>query len=48
VDVARFVSARTMNRILALLLILALSGCGCIYGRDFTIVGTNEHVCLDP
>lgn len=38
-----------MTRVLALLLILALSGCtGCIYGRDFTIYGTNDHVCLDP
>jgi hypothetical protein len=38
-----------MTRLLAVLLILALTGCtGCIYGRDYTVFGTDQHVCLDP
>jgi len=41
--------ARQRIRAILAALLIALSGCtGCVYGRDYTVVGTNEHVCLDP
>jgi hypothetical protein len=40
---------RAIWRAIPMLLIVSIAGCsGCIYGRDYTVLGTNEHVCLDP